>query len=213
MRNRAGHDIRRSFTLAELLAALALAVFVVAITGQVAVQAVVTRDRVNAHIERQYRMEAVWQWFERDMKTLLPEAAIDAEVLSVFGAPRPVLQLTVLGESAFDDDLLHVVRRPANVRYRLVDHTTGDHSTYRLIRELRDLTDATTQTVTRTLATGVASLNIKVFVDGQWSDRPDRARRDAPPIRAVRIGIGWGDEQHPQERTFAIRSRNDEARR
>lgn len=197
---------RNGFTLVELLASLALAVFVVAITGQVAVQAIVTRDHVSAQIQTQRRIESAWQWIERDLQSLLPAAASKDGVVRVMGKDPQVIEMTVLSDFDGNGDSLHVVRRPAVVRYRLIDNAPNGMRPARLVREIQDITDPAAGMAMRTIATSMSGFSVTALVDNQWIGEDGPLPHKALAMRAIRISLAWDTDDPPQVRTFTIES-------
>ncbi len=213
--------IRRAFTLVELLAALALAVFVAAMTGEIALQAATARQSVNDRIAKIERREVVFQRLASDLEHLLDDAGSGAPPLKLFGSPAQVLELRCLAEFE-EGDALHVPMRPATVRYRLVDSPAGN-GTKDLVREVSDLTLTRPTTSRETLAVAVgleAAVKDKVGVsvgevavgvfavevfDGvRWSASFPSSRRKQSTAEAVRVTFQQLGDKKATTRTYWI---------
>lgn len=199
---------RVAFTLVELLVSLALAAFIVAITGQLAVQAVITRERVSDDVARERRRQTVWRTLSQDMNSILPEAATDGTVMNVFGAPNQVLELHVLSVVPSPNDGLHAVRLPATARYRLVQDPI-DSKKQSLVREATDLTQSSSPASWQTVSHGIRSFEVQVLANNIWTDRVKRNDDGDANIEAVRLAIKWEGDERPQVRTYVLKEPED----
>ncbi len=194
---------RPSFTLVELLAALALTALVVAITGRIALQGVNTRKAVTDLISRLEGEAVVFESLREDFATLLTGLPGDQTPVRVFGAPRQVLQLSTLAAITQGNATLHLVRRPATVRYRLAGE--GSEKGLDLVREVIDRTDAGARPVSETIGRHLASFALEVLAKNKWTTGQP-AKDDRPEdVQAVRVtlGLSGGD---PVTRTFVVSS-------
>lgn len=198
------HPRRTSFTLIEVLLALSLTALLVAVTGRIAVQAVTTRQSVGNTIVRLEREAGLFERLGADFAAILYVLPSEDPSLMVYGHPRQVLQLSALSPVPSLDESLHLVRRPATVRYRLVEDPHTDKE-LNLVRETIDLTGQSARPVSETVASQIAGFDVEVLCDDQWTDKyPPRTRRPAP-ARAVRITCRWSDSEKPVTRTFTLR--------
>ncbi len=208
--------VRGAFTLVELLAALALAVFVAAMTGEIALQAATARQSVNHRIAKIERREVLFQRLASDLEQLLDDAGSNAPPLKLFGSPAQVLELRCLAEFE-EGDALHVPMRPATVRYRLVDSFAGN-GTKDLVREVSDLTLTRPATSRETLAVGVGvavgAVGVGVFAvevfDGvRWSASFPSSGRKRSTGEALRVTFQPSGDEKATTRTFWIGEESD----
>lgn len=207
-------NARRAFTLVELLAALALAVFVAAITGEIALQAAIARQSVNSRISDIERRQVVFEQLASDLGQLLDEAEAGAPPLKLFGSPAQVLELRTLAE--FEHSAaLHVPMRPAMVRYRLIDSPAGN-GTKDLVREVLDLTLSRPATSRETLAVGVGvgvavgvggavgGFAVEVFDGDRWAASFPSGGRKESAAQALRVTFKQSGDENAITRTYWV---------
>jgi prepilin-type N-terminal cleavage/methylation domain-containing protein len=195
--------IRRAFTLVEMLLALSLTALVAAVTGRIAVQTLTNQTDVERRAHERDREAIVLEQLEEDFEGLLVGLPGEAAPLAVFGMPRPVLQLSTLAVIPNPGAALHGVRRPAMVRYRLVEGH-DDPQELNLVRELIDRTSVSAVPLRETIAARVADFGVEVLNKGQWVAGYPPADARLADAQAVRVSCRWSNQQQPMVRTFAV---------
>ncbi len=206
---------QRSFTLVEVLVALALTTLVVSLTGRIAVQTLTTRKAVTRIAARLERDAVVLDRLAQDLSNLLPGLPDDKSPLLLLGDRLPVLQLSALTTMPGHDDSLHLTRYPATVRYRLTGRR-GEPGGLTLVRETIDRTDRAAIPRRETIATGVKELSMEILTDGDsYSKYPPASGQASAsgyaPARghtldpwAVRVTLRWIDSERSWTRTLPV---------
>jgi type II secretory pathway component PulJ len=194
---------RRSFTLVEMLLALALTALVVTVTGRIAVQTLTDQTEVERQARERDREAIVLGQLEEDFGGLLVGLPGETAPVAVFGMPRPVLQLSTLAAIPNPGAALHGVRRPAIVRYRLVENH-DDPQELNLVRELIDRTSTSATPLRETIAARVADFQVEVLNKGQWVSGYPPADARLADAQAVRVSWRWLNKPQSTVRTFAV---------
>ncbi len=190
-----------AFTLIEVLLALALTTVVLTVTGQIAVQSLKSRRQAAMAIDRIEREALLFGILAEDFANIIHTPPGDRASLMVFGHQRQVLQLIALSSIATLNGDLHLIIRPARVRYRLVRH--GDEK-FNLIREVIDSTTPAAPTVRETLASNVADFDVQVLCDGMWERSFPFSGDSVEAATAVRVSCRWGDKAQTTTRMFLV---------
>lgn len=179
-----------AFTLIEILLALSLTTLVIAVTGQIAVQSILTRDEARRIVNSLERDAHLFHQLSNDFANLLHGLPGDEKAVMVFGSQRQVLQLSALSPMPDREGALHVIRRPATIRYRL-DGRQCETTGCDLVREVLDRTRAGARAVRETIATKVAGLKIEVLLEDTWVEKfPPSNGQSGSPL-AVRVSCRW----------------------
>lgn len=192
----------KSFTLIEVLLALALAALVSGLAGGILVgsaQTGLVAERKSHEIER---AALLFDRLARDFEALLPTPFADEPAVELFGHQHPVLQLRALATVSASPEALHTPRLPCLVRYRR-DHGRGGLI---LIRERLDATRPGSPAGRETIATGLEDVHFELLVGSEWKNRyagQVSSARECP--RAVRIVCRWAGQDRPHERAFVLR--------
>jgi prepilin-type N-terminal cleavage/methylation domain-containing protein len=182
----------KAFTLIEVLLALTLTTMLAALTGQVAVQALTTRETVADILQQLDRDDSVLGELKEDLLGLLPSATVDEAPIQLFGTQHQILQLRTISSVPAKDATLHLVRKPAMVRYRLVAGV-GTNTPTVLIRELMDRTSPTSIPVRQTLTRNVRQFLIEIFQEEEWVRLYPTGEGKVIAAQAVRVAIEWDD--------------------
>lgn len=190
----------RAFTLVELLVALALTALLAVVSGRIAAATLHIRDTVIRGVDHAERDARIVDRLADDVANLL---ILDSQpTVSLFGTPRPVLQLSVLTAASTAGSTLHVPRVPAAVHYRWVrdreSERVGD-----IVREVRNRTHPGAPPLRETLATQVAELKFEVWRQREWVTQYPSTKNDAP-ARAVRVAVTWADTKRSVSHTFLL---------
>ncbi len=190
-----------AFTLIEVLLALALTTVVLTVTGQIAVQSLRSRRQAAMAIDRIEREALLFGVLAEDFANIIHTPPGDRAPLMVFGHQRQVLQLSALSSIATLNGDLHLIIRPATVRYRLVRH--GDEM-FDLIREVIDSTTPAAKAARETLASNVAGFDVEVLCDGMWGRSFPLSGDSVAAATAVRVSCRWGDKAQTTTRMFLV---------
>ncbi len=191
---RIGKRSRRSFTLVELLLALALSSVVAALTGSIAVHMTRVRDKVEETLGVLERKAQLLDGVALDLRRLLP----DADSVRVSPDPHGLLELNALAAS-HAVDALHLPLHPATIRYRLHEQST----TFDLVREVVDRTAPDAKPRRETVATNLASCRVTVRVRDEWIEAFPHSSRSRLAPTALRVNLTWADGP-TAERTFLL---------
>lgn len=192
-----------AFTLVEVLLALALTTVLIGLTGSIAVNSLRTRRYAQGVVRQLDREAYVLARIAEDLADLQCGLPGDASAISVFGTPRQVLQLSVLTAVPSVGYSLHLIRRPATVRYRLVGDR-HESAGLRLVRETIDRTRVSARPVRETLSRGLESFRVEVLCDDQWTrSYPENDDETTGPL-AVRVTCQWGGAEQEVTRVFLV---------
>lgn len=189
---------RRSFTLVELLVALALAALLLAATGQAALS-VAQLQRVTENRLRRHEVESrLWESMADDLSRLTAPFPGEETNLRLPDAGSPTLELSALVAVDFDD--LHVPLLPAKVRYR----TETERDQTRLLREVVDVTALGRPVNKERIAQSLTEFRVEALVQGTWTKVYPIANRTRSAAQALRVSIRWKNGEEATQRTFRL---------
>lgn len=186
----------RGLTLIELLTAMAVSALIVAaslgvyltISGSLRRHAESLRPQVLAALDGMRHDLACCSHAFASNSPLFAIAP-DADTNAV---PAATLLLTTGEIPSPEDDFGRLAIRRQRYRLAMTDAVAGEGART-LVRETTVLwgPDATEQTSTNVLATGVTSFEVEVLAGDQWTNAWKSSAREAFP-KAARVMLGWG---------------------
>ncbi|MEK6674126.1 MAG: prepilin-type N-terminal cleavage/methylation domain-containing protein [Planctomycetota bacterium] len=192
----------RSFTLVEVLVALALTALLLSIVGPIATGALRSRNAASDIAARIHRESAVIDSLENDLRRLLDGLSEHGSSVRVFGFPQQTLELDVLGVVHEKADALHEALYPSTVRYRLMRTTDSENN---LVRESHDHTNASAKTQRETLASHITLFEVEVFDGRSWlRSFPDPRKSSTKGVQALRIRMAWRNSPEPITHTLGV---------
>lgn len=193
-----------AFTLVEILVAISLTGLIVAISSRVALQMVETRNtahRMNAPMERR---SALGTLISEDFARILTGPIKDKPALVVVEGSMLVLEFSALAAVSTEEESLHTPLKPCLVRYWKQQEVNTTYRTYRLERQIIDLTDPARVIAKEPVAGGIEDFGLAIRRKGEWSDAATVSLLDAKEIEAVQVRARWINDPVEWQQTFPI---------
>ncbi|MEK6677215.1 MAG: prepilin-type N-terminal cleavage/methylation domain-containing protein [Planctomycetota bacterium] len=192
----------QSFTLVEVLAAMALTALLLSIVGPIATGALQSRNAASDVAARISRETVVLEHLEGDLHRLLDGLSGQGSTVRVFGFPQQTLELDVLGVVHEKADALLEALYPSTVRYRLMRTTDSENN---LVRENRDHTHISAKTHRETLANRLILFDVEIFDGRSWLRTfPDPRISPTKGVQALRIRLAWQNSAEPITHTLVV---------
>lgn len=198
---------RTAFTLIEVMLALVLASSVVAVTGVVAIQTVLTQRAAKEQVAEHWDRFLLFQQLETDIESTITWLPENVEPLRVNTNADELFVVHCLSSVPSGGSLARR-RMPARVTYRLAKTNDGSGS-MRIIREAQDLTVPGGAIASRVIADDLVSVSFANHSADGWSDGPSTSNRRQADIDAVRLQCRFAS--HPNRevtKTILITSPN-----
>lgn len=190
----------RAFTLVEVLLALTLTAVVMTLVGRIAVQSLNLTKTIEQQRDEHHR-RAYWRdRMDRDLASAIDLSRSVTANLDAHGRPR--IRIMAL---AADSETVEVASDlPTEVEYRVL--RTEDH--LRLVRESRSLLRSQAVVASETLACGMQSIDVEMWIEGTWLPVTNNPGKRQPKPEAIRITVQWPD-QSLQQRTWRLKVDTD----
>lgn len=198
-----GHRVKpyAGFTLIETLLVMTLAGMALAAASQVLLLTVQTQAAARDAVDRQDRRSLFWELFEADL-----EAQIETDrpigLAELDTHHRPVLRIRCLAD--VPGGSLHVVRLPAEVRYRIVRLAGAEqeYSIQRIVTWLVEAPDAGPWV--ETVAEKISGVDVELLVRGTWEPLSSKTDGLSEGVRALRLTVRYADDGSSSSRMFLV---------
>lgn len=196
---------RGSFTLVEVLLALTLTAAVMTLVARIAVQAQRLSSTVDQQIRDRHRRAYWLAQIDRDMKGAIDaEDSISAE-LDAHG--RPSIRILTLASDMDSAD--SAVLEPTEVTYRIL----RQENTYRMVRESRSMLRGQSVISEETVACGVTSIDVELWIDAAWYELSEFNEKRQPEPEAIRVSVTRPNTEPIDRETWLLGNAHDRNQR